>query len=99
MTPSPNYVTRAEVHAEVRNALKWVAGTGLALAFGLGAWATQIRADVTSTQRAIVRLDQGETAASVRLERQLDSLRIEMRHLSRQQDDIKDMLQEVTRAR
>jgi hypothetical protein len=73
-------LTHKEVQAVVWAALKWVVGVGLALAFGLGVWASTLRADVNHALEGVT--------ASARVERQLDSLRIEMRHVTDVQQEI-----------
>lgn len=67
-----------------RALLKWLLFTGLAVAFAVGAWATTLRADVN---RALSSLSTSEVMA-----RQLDSVRIELRHVTEAQKEIKELL-------
>lgn len=67
-----------------RSVLKWLLFTGLAVAFAVGAWATTLRADVN---RALSSLSTSEVMA-----RQLDSVRIELRHVTEAQKEIKELL-------
>lgn len=67
-----------------RSVLKWLLFTGLAVAFAVGAWATTLRADVNRALSAL--------PVSERMAQQVDSLRIEMRHVSEAQKEIKDLL-------
>lgn len=66
--------THKEVQGLIWSALKWVVLAGTGMAFTLGAKSAQLRADV---DKAL----EGATT-STRVEKQVDSLRIEMRHLT-----------------
>lgn len=73
-------VTHGEVRSLLWAAFKWVAFTGLALAFAAGVWATDLRADVNKA------LGLYPTVVDTKIG--VDSLRIEMRHMSEQLDRI-----------
>lgn len=81
---SPKNVTHEEVQSLLWDTLKWVVLVGLSLAFGLGAWATDLRADVNHALSGV------EQIAHIR--EQLDSLRIEQRHMSDTEQEIKQIL-------
>lgn len=81
---SPNTMTTQREVQALWAALKWVVFVGLSLAFGLGAWATNLRADVNRSLEGV--------STSTRVEKQLDSLRIETRHIGETQQEIKLIL-------
>jgi hypothetical protein len=82
--------TPREIQTAVWSVLRWVVGVGAALAFAAGAWAMETRKDLDTA------LHGSRTANSVvvTVEKQLDSLRIEMRHVSRNQEEILRILRD-----
>lgn len=79
-----NLTTHKEVQGLIWSALKWVLGVGLALAFSSGVWASTLRADVNRALEAV--------STNAIIVRKVDSLSIEMSHITESQKEIKQLL-------